>query len=184
MARLTAERVERARQIIDRYPEKRSAMLPLLHLAQEQDGYVAEDAMEHLAELLDLTPSTVLSTASFYTMFKLEPVGRYLVSICTNIACLLDGAYELLEHAEDSLGTKAGHTTDDGEYTIEEVECLALCDQAPCMQVNYRYFEDVTPGRFDEICADLQAGTLTDIPPHGVVIRGGPVATSWQSAGE
>jgi NADH-quinone oxidoreductase E subunit len=182
VARLSPARVERARQIIDRYPHSRSALLPLLYLAQEQDGYVADDAMEHIAELLGLTAATVLGTASFYTMFKREPVGRYLVSICTNIACLLDGAYQLLEHAEDSLGIKTGHTTDDGEFTLEEVECLALCDKAPCLQVNYRYFDDVTPQRFDEICADLRAGRLSDdVPAHGVMIRSGPPSTSWQS---
>jgi NADH-quinone oxidoreductase E subunit len=182
---LSAERVERAREIIARYPHARSALLPLLYLAQEQDGYVADDAMAHIAELLDLTPAEVYGTASFYTMFKREPVGRHLVSLCTNIACLLDGAYELLEHAEDSLGIKAGVTTDDGEFTLEEVECLALCDKAPCIQINYRFFESVTPEGFDQLIADARAGHLAaDVPPHGVMIRAGAPSTSWQSAGD
>ena len=183
--RLAPERVERAREIIARYPQPRSALLPLLYLAQEQDGYVADDAMEHIAELLDLTPAEVLGTASFYTMFKREPLGRHLVSLCTNIACLLDGAYELLEHAEDTLGINAGVTTEDGEFTLEEVECLALCDKAPCLQINYRFFESVTPESFDQLIADARAGNLAaDVPTHGVMIRSGPSSTSWQTAGD
>lgn len=184
MTRLSQARVDRAREIIARYPHTRSALLPLLYLAQEQDGYVTDEAMTHIAELLDLTPAEVFGTASFYTMFKLEPVGRHLVSLCTNIACLIDGAYELLEHAEDTLGIKPGVTTDDGEFSLEEVECLALCDQAPCVQVNYRFFGNVTPESFDELCADIRAGRLeSDVPQQGVIIRSGPAAISWQSAG-
>jgi NADH-quinone oxidoreductase subunit E len=183
--RLSPQRVERAREIIGRYPHSRSALLPLLYLAQEQDGYLADDAMVHVAELLDLSSAEVLGTASFYTMFKREPIGRHLVSLCTNIACLLDGAYELLEHAEDTLGIKAGVTTEDGEFTLEEVECLALCDKAPCIQINYRFFESVTPERFDQLMVDVRAGSLAaDVPPHGVMIRSGAPGTSWQSAGD
>ena len=184
MARLSSQNVERAREIIGRYPHSRSALLPLVYLAQQQDGYVTDEAMEHIGELLGLTGAEVLGTASFYTMFKREPVGRYLVSICTNIACLLDGAYELLEHAEDTLGVKPHDTTEDEVFTLEEVECLALCDQAPCIQVNYRFFGNVTPESFDELCADLRAGHRDDeVPPHGVMIRSGPPATSWAATG-
>jgi len=172
VARLEPERVQRATEIVARYPSRRSALLPLLHLAQEQDGYVADDAMEHIAELLDLTPSEVVGTASFYTMFKREPVGTYLVSVCTNIACLIDGGIELLEHAEQSLGVRPDGTTADGSFTLEEVECLAHCDKAPCLQVNYRFFGPVTPDDFDRLCDDLRAGRLErDVPRHGVLNR-------------
>src|SRR5438309_4025622 len=136
VARLSSDNVQRARDVIGLYPQPRSALIPLLHLAQEQDGYLTAEAMEHVAELLDLTPAEVRGTASFYDMLFTEPVGRHLISMCTNIACMLNGAYELLEHAEGSLGVKAGGTTDDGEFTLEEVECIALCDQAPCLTVN------------------------------------------------
>jgi NADH-quinone oxidoreductase E subunit len=172
VTRLDADRVQRAAEIIGRYPSPRSALLPLLHLAQEQDGYVAEDAMQHIAELLDITPSEVIGTASFYTMFKREPVGTYLLSVCTNIACLLDGGLELLEHAERSLDVRPEGTSADGMFTLEEVECLAHCDQAPCVQVNYRFFGAVTPADFDQLCDDLRAGRLTrDVPAHGVLSR-------------
>jgi NADH-quinone oxidoreductase subunit E len=172
VARLDPGRVQRAAEIVARYPSRRSALLPLLHLAQEQDGYVTDDAMEHIAELLDLTPAEVLGTASFYTMFKREPVGTYLVSVCSNIACLLDGGIELLERAEESLGVRPDGTTDDGLFTLEEVECLAHCDQAPCLQVNYRFFGPVAPDDFGRLCDDLRAGRLErDVPRHGVLNR-------------
>ena len=135
------------REIIGRYPRPKSALIPLLHLAQEQDGYVTDDAMAHIAELLGVTPAEVYGTASFYEMFKFEPVGRYCVNVCTNISCQLLGAGELLEHAEERLGVKAGGTTADGLFTLEDVECIAACTEAPCLQVNYRYRYQVTTGR-------------------------------------
>src|SRR3954469_14640386 len=174
MSRLTPENLTRARATIARYPQRRSALIPLLHLAQEQDGYVAEDAMAHIAELPDVSPAEVLGTASFYEMFKREPVGRYLIGVCTNIACLLNGAYELLEHAEQTLGIKAGGTTSDGVFTLEPMECLAACGGAPCVQVNYRYAENVTPEQFDRLVDDVrQSGRLgtEEIPPHGTLSR-------------
>src|SRR3954447_8170958 len=172
MARLSPPMVERARDTIALYPHPRSALIPLLHMAQEQDGWVAPDAMEHIAELLELTPAEVLGTASFYDMLFLEPVGKYLISICTNIACLLNGGYELLEHAEEKLGVKAGATTADGNFTIEEVECIALCGQAPCLAVNWRFFGKVANGAFDHLVDELAAGRLTEeIPPHGTLCR-------------
>ncbi|MBV9285139.1 MAG: NADH-quinone oxidoreductase subunit NuoE [Acidimicrobiia bacterium] len=172
MARLSQQLVDRARDTIALYPHPRSALIPLLHMAQEQDGWVTSDAMEHIAELLDLTPAEVRGTASFYDMLFLEPVGKYLVSICTNIACLLNGGYELLEHAEEKLDIKAGATTADGKFTIEEVECIALCGQAPCLAVNWRFFGKVTNEGFDHLVDELAAGRLeNDIPPHGTLCR-------------
>jgi len=172
MARLSPQMVDRARDTIALYPHPRSALIPLLHMAQEQDGWVTPDAMEHIAELLDLTPAEVRGTASFYDMLFLEPVGKYLISICTNIACLLNGGYELLEHAEEKLGVKAGATTADGNFTIEEVECIALCGQAPCLAVNWRFFGKVANDAFDHLVDELGAGRLAeDIPPHGTLCR-------------
>src|SRR5687767_4113886 len=170
--RLTPENEKRARDTIGLYPEKRSALIPLLHLVQEQEGWLTEDAMAHVAELLDLTPAEVYGTASFYDMLFTEPVGRHLVAVCTNIACLLSGGYELLEHAEERLGVRAGGTTADGEFTLEEAECLALCGQAPCLTVNWRFFGNVDSERFDALADDLRAGKLADeVPPHGTLCR-------------
>jgi NADH-quinone oxidoreductase subunit E len=172
MARFTDANEELAREIVGRYPLPKSALIPLLHLAQEQDGWVTEEAMEHIAELLDITPAEVLGTCSFYEMFKLEPVGTYLVNVCTNIACQLLGGEELLEHVEETLGVKSGGTTEDGMFTVEDVECIAACTEAPCLQVNYRYKHRITHDEFDRLVADLRAGRLADeIPPHGVLAR-------------
>jgi NADH-quinone oxidoreductase subunit E len=172
MARLTQDNTQRARDLMALYPQPRSALIPMLHLAQEQDGYLAEDAMVHIGELLGLTAADVRGTATFYDMLFIEPVGTYLVSICTNIACLLNGGYELLEHAEEQLGTKAGGTTPDGTFTVEEVECIALCGNAPCLTVNWRFFGDMTDDKFDQLLEDLRAGRLADtVPPHGTLCR-------------
>jgi NADH-quinone oxidoreductase subunit E len=172
VARLSDANVALAKEIISRFPRRRSALIPVVHLAQEQDGYVTEDAMEHVAELLEITPAEVYGTASFYEMFKFEPVGRYCLNVCTNISCQLLGAYELLEHAEDRLGVKAGNTTADGLITLEDVECIAACTEAPAIQVNYRYRYKVTPSDLDRLIDDLRAGRLDDeIPRHGILAR-------------
>lgn len=172
MARLSEDNVERARELIALYPHKRSALIPVLHVLQSQDGYLSPDGMEHVAELLELTPAEVRGTASFYDMFHLEPIGRYLVAVCTNIACMLSGAYELLEHIRETLGVPPGGTTADGMFTLEDAECLALCGNAPCVTVNWRYFGDMTPQRWDELAQDLRSGALNaEVPPHGTLCR-------------
>ena len=187
MARLTPDNVVLAQEIIGRYPRPKSALIPLLHLAQEQDGYVTNDAMTHIGELVGVTPAEVYGTASFYEMFRFEPIGDYLVNICTNISCQLVGAWELLEHAEHRLGIKAGGTTPDGKFTLEDVECIAACTEAPCLQVNYRYRYKVTDEGFDQLVDDLAAGRLGDeVPPHGTLgrVRQKVSADRWAGTGE
>jgi NADH-quinone oxidoreductase subunit E len=172
LSRLSEVNVGVAREILGRYPIAKSALVPLLHLAQEQDGYVTDDAMEHIAELTGVTPAEVLGTCSFYEMFKRHPVGKYLVNVCTNISCLLLGGEELLHHVEQSLGVRAGSTTADGMFTIEDVECIAACTEAPCLQVNYRYVHKATPESVDALFDDLRAGRRAhEIPPHGTLAR-------------
>jgi NADH-quinone oxidoreductase subunit E len=169
---LSPERADRARQLIDLYPEPRSALVPLCHLAQEQDGWLTPEAMEDLADLVGVTPAEVLGTASFYDMLHTEPVGTHLVAVCTNIACLLGGAAELLAHAESSLGVNTGGTTPDGAITLEEAECLADCDRVPCVQVNHRFVGAQTPASFDRLIAELRSGARDDeIPAHGTLNR-------------
>ena len=169
MARLTNDNVELAREIIGRYPRPKSALIPLLHLAQEQDGHLTDEAMAHIAELVSVSSAEVLGTASFYEMFKMEPVGRYMVNICTNISCQLRGGEELLAHAEKTLGIRPGQTTSDGLFTLEDVECIAACTEAPCLQVNYRYEHRISNEGFDQLMNDLRDGRRSDIPPHGVL---------------
>lgn len=172
MSRLNDANLAIAQEIIARYPRVKSALIPVLHLAQEQEGYVSTEAMAHIAELMGLTPAEVYGTASFYEMFKFHPVGRYCINVCTNISCQLLGAWELLEHAEEHLGIKAGSTTADGMFTLEDVECIAACTEAPALQVNYRYRNKVTAEQFDELVRALRAGELAEeIPPHGTLSR-------------
>ena len=172
MARLTEDNVRLAREIIARYPRSRSATIPLLHLAQQQDGYVTNEAMAHIGELVGATSAEVFGTASFYEMFKFEPVGKYLINICGTMSCALLGAEELIHHAEHRLGVKLGGTTADGNFTLERAECQAACTEAPCLQVNYRYRYRVTPAEFDALVDDLSAGRLEgEIPAHGTVAR-------------
>ena len=168
---MTAENEALAQEIIARYPVARSALIPLCHLAQEQDGYLTDDAMRHIGELLGLEAAEVLGTASFYEMFKRHPVGKYVVNVCTSISCLLTGGDELLEHAENTLGVTEGGTTDDGMFTLDGYECIAACTEAPCLQVNYRYFHRITHEEFDELVDDLRAGRRDDIPLHGTLQR-------------
>lgn len=172
MSRLSEDNVRLAAEIIGRYPRPKSALVPLLHLAQEQDGYVARDAMVHIAELVGTTPAEVYGTATFYEMFRFEPVGRYLINICGTMSCQLMGAHELMERASERLGVKVGGTTPDGTFTLAHAECQAACTEAPCLQVNYRYRYRVTPDQIDQLIDDLAAGRLDgEIPPHGVLAR-------------
>ncbi len=169
MSRFTSENESIANEIITRYPLAKSALIPLLHLAQEQDGWVSNDAMRHISELTNTTPAEVMGTASFYEMFKFHPVGKYVINICSNIACQLLGAETLLEHAEAKLGVKVGGTTADGLFTLEDVECIAACTEAPALQVNYRYRLRVTVEDFDQLIDDIRSGAVTDIPEHGTL---------------
>ena len=167
---LSAANEAQAAEIIGWFPRPRSALIPLLHLAQAQDGYLTDEAMRRIAELVGATPAEVKGTAGFYEMFRFEPVGTYLVNVCTNISCLLWGGEELLEHACESLDVEVGGTTDDGMFTVEEAECIAACTEAPCLQVNYRYRGRVTPAGFDGLIEDLRAGR-TGIAGHGVLAQ-------------
>ncbi len=168
MARFTEPNLRIAHEIISRYPRKKSATIPLLHLAQEQDGWVTDDAMQHIAELVEVTPAEVLGTCSFYEMFKRHSVGRNQINICHGISCHLMGADDLIEHAEHSLGIHPGATTDDGLFSIEPVECMAACTEAPCVQVNYRYVNRVTAQGFDQLIDGLRSGEH-QVPPHGTL---------------
>jgi NADH-quinone oxidoreductase subunit E len=172
LSHLRVELRQRAEEVVALYPRPRSAMLPLLHIAQEQDGYLSDAGIAEVAELTGTTPADVRGTASFYDMFHLEPVGTYVVGVCTNIACLLAGGEEFLEHAAKTLGCAVGATSDDGLFTLEETECLADCDKAPCVQVNHRFVRTTTEETFDALVSDLRDGKRdSDIPKHGTLIR-------------
>jgi NADH-quinone oxidoreductase subunit E len=172
MSRLNEANTILAKEIIGRYPKARSATIPLLHLSQQQNGYVSNEAIAHVAELVGASSAEVLGTATFYEMFKFEPVGKYLVNICGTMSCQLLGSEELLHHAEQTLGVKAGGTTTDGMFTLEHAECQAACTEAPNMQVNYRHCHRMTTEKLDQLIDDLRAGRLeSEIPAHGTLAR-------------
>ncbi|MFQ5966843.1 MAG: NADH-quinone oxidoreductase subunit NuoF [Acidimicrobiia bacterium] len=142
---MTSLDVDHAEGLIDRYPERRSAVLPLLYLAMKRDGHIGDEAMRWVAGKVGLTPAQVHSVASFYTMFKQEPVGRYLVSVCTSISCMLEGSDDVLEAIEDETGVPAGETDSSGLLSVEHVECIGACGGAPALQVNYELVEGINP---------------------------------------
>jgi NADH-quinone oxidoreductase subunit E len=141
----------RAKGIIARYPEKRSAVMPLLYLAMAEEGYLSDEGMEEVADWVDLTPAQVHAVASFYTMYKRERTGKYLVSCCTSISCMLLGGDDVLHALEDESGVPHGETDADGVLSIEHVECIGACGGAVAVQVNYELIEGVTPDKAREL---------------------------------
>lgn len=157
---LFPELQQRAREIIALYPKgrERSALLPLLHLVQSEDGYVSPDGITFCAEMLNLTRAQVAAVASFYTMYKRRPTGDWLVSVCTNTMCGVLGGDKTFEKLSEHLGVGHDETTADGTFTLEHSECLAACDYAPVLTVNYEYFDQVQADRAVEIVDQLRAG--------------------------
>ena len=151
--KLTPQNQARFDQIVARYPVKRSALLPVLHMVQEQEGWLSREAIELVAGLLGLSPAQVHDTASFYTMFRLKPEGRTLIEVCTTLSCALGGAEALLDHTCRKLGVKPGETTPDGKFTVKGVECLAACGGAPAVQVNGAWLEHATAQDIDRVVA-------------------------------
>ena len=141
----------RAREIISRYPEKRSAVMPLLYLAMAEEGHLTQEGMEEVAGWVGITPAQVQSVASFYTMYKRERTGKYLVSCCKSISCMLLGGDEVLHAVEDESGVPHGETDDEGVLSVEHVECIGACGGAPAVQVNYELIEGVTPEKAREL---------------------------------
>jgi len=152
--------------------------LPLLFLVQSVEGYVTDEGMREVAEILDLTPAQILASGSFYTMLKKKPQGEYLVSVCRNISCTHTGARKVIRALEEHLGIEAGETTEDGRFSLEAAECLATCDGAPSMQVNYEDFYKVSPDEAVEIVDRLARGEVV------LSVRGEPVKTSKEVSHE
>lgn len=147
---------ERARSLIARYPEKRSAVMPLLYLAMAEEGHLTNEGMAEVASWCEITPAQVQSVASFYTMYKRERTGRYLVSSCTSISCMLLGGDDVLHAVEDESGVPHGETDEEGLISVEHVECIGACGGAPAVQVNYELIEGVTPEKARELIGWLK----------------------------
>ena len=149
--------IDEIRKVAKQYPDSRSAVLPALRIAQEQYGWLPREALERVADALDLTPAYCLSIASFYDMFHLEPVGRHLVEVCTNVCCGLVNAQRVLEAFETELGIGPGETTADGEVTLRAVECLGGCSTPTIVAVDRRYRQSVTPETVPAIVEELRS---------------------------
>ena len=152
---LSPEREHKLQEILKRYPTKMAATLPLLHLCQEQEGYIGADAIDFVSKRLDVSTAHVEGVVTFYTLFNQHPVGKHQVWVCRTLPCALRGADDVLAHCERRLGIRRGETTPDGKVTLRTAECLASCGTAPMMQVDRNYYENLTRARVDEILAKL-----------------------------
>jgi NADH-quinone oxidoreductase E subunit len=165
----SAQSKQQVARLLSRYPTKQAALLPVLHIAQEEFGHLPDDAIELVSRTLDVSPAHIFGVITFYTMFHREKQGRNELMVCTNISCMLRGGYDILKHIETRLGIKAGETTADGAFSIVEEECLAACANAPMMICGEKYFLDLTPAKVDAALDDMrrrwketQQGTAAD----------------------
>ena len=148
--------IERANRIIDLYPQKRSALGPLLYLAQEKEGYIDDDSVVEISKLVGITEVQVRSVASFYTMYKQEPSGKYLLSVCKSISCEINNSKEVIDNIKEFTGLANNETDIESTFTFEEVECIGACGGAPAVQINYETVEGVTPTKALELCKYLK----------------------------
>ncbi len=172
-----AERLERdAKEIIARYPRPRSALLPLLHLVQAEEGHVSQDGVEFCAAQLGITPAQVEGVVTFYTMYKQHPVGEYHVGVCINTLCAVMGGDQIWRELSDHLGVGDDEPTADGNVSIARIECNAACDFAPVMTVNWEFFDNMTPEKAKRLVDDLRAGNPI------VPTRGSDGVCTWRQA--
>jgi len=149
--KFTFENTEKVKGILSQYPDKKSATLPLLHLAQSENLYISGAVINTVADLVDCHPAVVMDCVSFYTMFYTKPQGRYIIQVCQTLSCSLNGADALVDHVTDKYGIKPGETTEDGRFTLMKVECLGSCGTAPVVQINKEYHEGLSEKLIDEL---------------------------------
>lgn len=154
--KFTDENLEKIEKLKKRYPDPKALSLPLLWMAQYQDGYVSIDAMDEIAKITTKSTMEIYGVATFYIMFNLKPVGKYKIQLCKTLSCMLCGEEELLTLIEKKLGIKANETTEDGLFTLKRVECMGSCGTAPMMAINDDYYEDLTPEKLDTILEELR----------------------------
>lgn len=155
--------------LLSRFPSKKSAALPLMHLAQTEYGYLSRETMGEIAAVLDLDPTHIKSLAGFYTLYHEEEVGRYVLEVCNDLACALRGADEFLEMASRKLDIPVEGTTNDGMFTLKGVMCLAACDRAPMLQCNLKYEENLNEEKFDALIARLREAAANSESAHPIV---------------
>lgn len=155
-ATFTPEAKKEAEELVGKYPDKMAALIPVLHIAQREFGHISPEAEALVADMLGLSKTHVHGVVTFYTMFLVKPPGKYLLQLCTNLSCTLNGAESLLEHVQKKLGVGNGETTPDGRFTLLTVECLGSCDTGPVIQINDDYHENLTREKVDEILDGLK----------------------------
>lgn len=153
--KFTEENLKKLEEVKSHYPNTHAALMPALWIAQEQFGWLSEDVMKYVGDLLNIPYEHVLGVAEFYTMYNKKPVGKYHLQVCTNISCMLCGGYDVLDYISAKLNIKPGETTDDNKFTLTEVECLGSCGTAPMMQVNNYYEENLTKEKIDHLLEKL-----------------------------
>lgn len=171
MALLSDAAQRRIQEFITLYPERRSALLPALHVAQNEVGWLSRDAMEEVAEILELDWDQVEEVASFYTMYYKQPVGTYVLEVCKTLPCSILGADDIIEYISKKLGISPGETTPDGMFTLFRVECLAACHRAPVMQVNHRYYQNLTRDKVDALIEAARQQQLQVAGMPGFTVR-------------
>jgi len=147
---------KRIKEIIYRYPQKEASLLPILHIAQQEFGFIPVEAERSVAEMLGIKPVQVREAVTFYTMLHSQPVGKYHIQVCSNLSCSLLGAEKLIDYLKEKLKIELGQTTPDGKFTLSTVECLGACEEAPCMQINFDYYGDLNKKKIDSILNGLK----------------------------
>ena len=153
---LTEENLKKAEELRKRYPTSQAALLPILWIAQQQEGWISEDMMRYIGKLLDLPYGHILGVVTFYTMYHSEKLGKYHIEVCTNISCMLRGSDRILETIEHRCGVKPGETSADGKWTVSEVECMGACGGAPMLAIGEEYYENLTQEKTDQLLSSLK----------------------------
>ncbi len=156
MKAFSKEALKEIEEIIGHYPQKRAALLQVLHIAQREFGYIDEEVERTVASLLEIPPVQVHEVVTFYTMYKRKPMGKYHIQVCRNLTCTLMGAESVLSYLMKKLKIRPGEVTPDGKFSLETVECLGACEMAPVMQINFDYYGNLTPEKIDEILEKLK----------------------------
>lgn len=159
--KFSSESLKKVEDYIQRYDSKRSAILPILHLAQDEFGYISRPVVEYVAEIMELSPAQVLEVVSFYHMFHQRPVGEHHLQFCVTLSCWLQGSHQLYQNTCSRLGIKEGEVTSDGKFSVQRVECLGSCGSAPLVQINETYYENLSPEKLNRLIDNCKEGSPT-----------------------
>ena len=154
--KFTEENLDRIKQEFKKYPVKKSVVMKALYIGQEQNGYISNEVIKEVANLLEMPPEEVLGVVTFYTMYHQKPMGKYHIQVCTNVSCMLRGGYEIWDNVKDKLGIENMTVTDDSKFSLEEVECMGSCGTAPMIAVNEDYYENLSKEKVEEILESLK----------------------------